>query len=66
MHRIINYSFGGSQKSASLEIGVYVNVKEPEPTINVKISEQAINKALMIAMNYLTENMETDENESAE
>lgn len=26
-----------------------------------KISDSAINKALMIAMNYLMENMETDE-----
>ena len=33
---------------------------------NVKIPEQTINKALMIAMNYLIENMETDKNESAE
>lgn len=31
-----------------------------------KISESAINKALMIAMNYLIENMETDHQESAE
>lgn len=33
---------------------------------NVKISEQTVNKALMIAMNYLLENMETDKQESAE
>lgn len=33
---------------------------------NVKISEQTVNKALMIAMNYLLENMETDKEESAE
>ena len=32
----------------------------------VKIPGQAINKALMIAMNYLIENMETEEKESAE
>lgn len=31
-----------------------------------KIPEQTINKALMITMNYLIENMETDKNESAE
>lgn len=31
-----------------------------------KIPEQSINKALMIAMNYLIENMETKEHESAE
>ena len=33
---------------------------------NVKISGQTVNKALMIAMNYLIENMETEETESAE
>lgn len=33
---------------------------------NVKISGQTVNKALMIAMNYLLENMETDKEESAE
>lgn len=33
---------------------------------NVKIPEAAINKALMIAMNYLIENMERDKEESAE
>lgn len=31
-----------------------------------KISESVINKALMIAINYLMENMETDHQESAE
>lgn len=31
-----------------------------------KISESAINKALIIAMNYLMENMETEDKESAE
>lgn len=39
---------------------------EIETTNNVKIPEAAINKALMIAMNYLIENMETDKQESAE
>lgn len=33
---------------------------------NVKISEQTVNKAIMIATNYLLENMETDKQESAE
>lgn len=32
----------------------------------LKISEPAINKALMIAMNYLIENMETDKQEEPE
>lgn len=31
-----------------------------------KIVDSAINKALMIAMNYLMENMETEDQESAE
>lgn len=31
-----------------------------------KIPESAINKALMIAMNYLLENMETDKHEEPE
>lgn len=32
---------------------------------DIKIPESAINKALMIAMNYLIEKMETDKQESA-
>lgn len=32
-------------------------------TDSVQIPESAINKALMIAMNYLMENMETEEQE---
>lgn len=31
-----------------------------------KISDSVINKALMIAMNYLMENMETEDKESVE
>lgn len=34
---------------------------EIEITDKTKIAESAINKALMIAMNYLIENLETDE-----
>lgn len=30
------------------------------------LNDKAVNKALMIAMNYLTENMETEVEESAE
>lgn len=33
---------------------------------DIKIPESAINKALMIAMNYLLENMETTEQEEPE
>lgn len=39
---------------------------EIEITDNVKIPDESVNKALMIAMNYLIENMETDKQESAE
>lgn len=41
----------------TVEIGLYENSKIPE---------SAINKALMISMNYLIENMEPTEQESAE
>lgn len=54
MNRIINYSLDGYQKNLSVELSI---------TDNVKISEADINKALMIAMNYLLENMETDKQE---
>ena len=57
MLRIINYSIDGYRKILSAEISL---------ADNVKIPETAINKALMIAMNYLIENMETDKQESAE
>lgn len=46
------------------------NLKTICITVNVEdgleITESDINKALMIAMNYLLENMETDKQESAE
>lgn len=54
--RRINYSIE-SYESINAEICL---------SEELKIPESAINKALMIAMNYLIENMETDENESAE
>lgn len=57
MHRIINYSFGGYQKIVSVELSI---------TDSVQIPEAAVNKALMIAMNYLIENMETDKQEEPE
>lgn len=66
MRRIINYSFDGYQKTVSVELSIAESVQIPEQTINVKIPEQAINKALMIAMNYLLENMETDKQEEPE
>lgn len=42
-------------------ICVSVNVDD-----DYKISKSVINKALMIAMNYLVENMETEDQESAD
>lgn len=39
---------------------------EIETSDNVKIPESSINKALMIAMNCLIENMETDKQEEPE
>lgn len=54
--RKIYYSLNGYSNDLTVEIALSDKVKIPESTIN---------KALMIAMNYLIENMETDENESA-
>lgn len=55
--RITTYSLDGYCRDLQVEI-VFSD--------NVKISEQTVNKALMIAMNYLIENMEIDKQESAE
>lgn len=57
--RTISYSLDGSSRTRDLaiEIAFYDNEKIPESTVN---------KALMIAMNYLLENMETDEQEEPE
>ena len=41
----------------TVEIGLYENSKR---------SEESVNKALVIAMNYLLENMETDKQEEPE
>lgn len=57
MHRIIKYLFNGYQNSVSVEIAV---------SDDLKIAESTINKALMIAMNYLIENMESDKQEEPE
>lgn len=57
--RIITYSLDGYSRTRDLVIEIAFSD-------NVKISEQTVNKALMIAMNYLMENMETDKQESAE
>lgn len=42
---------------------ICISVKVEE---GFKIADSVINKALMIAMNYLIENMETEDQESAE
>lgn len=56
-HRTITYSNESCFKAINIEI-----FADDE----LKISYQAINKALMIAMNYLIENMERYKEESAE
>lgn len=58
IHRRINYS------SESYENSI-INV-EATLSDNAKIPEEAVNKALMIAMNYLLENIETDRQEEPE
>lgn len=55
--RRINYSNKSGDKTINVEIIL---------SDNIKIPEAAANKALMIAMNYLIENMEIDKQESAE
>lgn len=57
--RIITYSLEGYSRSRDLQIEIVFSD-------NVKISEQTVNKALMIAMNYLIENMEIDKLENME
>lgn len=55
--REINYSLNGLCNDLTVEILF---------SKNVKITESAINKALMIAINYVIENMVTEDKESAE
>lgn len=55
--RVIDYSLDGY--CCDIKVEILLSAK-------VKIPESDINKALMIAMNYLLENMETDKQESAE
>lgn len=56
-YRKSTFTIEGYDNDITVEIGL---------SDKAKIPESAINKALMIAMNYLIENMETDEQESAE
>lgn len=44
--------------------GQYINVSIESR--HTQLNEKTVNKALMIAINYLIENMETDKPESAE
>ena len=55
-HRVVDYSLDGYCRDIKVEIILSAKVKIPESDIN---------KALLIAMNYLFENMEIEE-ESAE
>lgn len=57
--RATTYSLDGHSRTSDLVIEIAFSDK-------VKIPETAINKALMIAMNYLIENMEITKQESAE
>lgn len=57
--RVVTYSHDRYSRTRDLVVEIAFSD-------NVKIPEQTVNKALMIAMNYLIENMETDKQESAE
>ena len=56
LHKI-NYSINGYTNDITVEVSLSDKVKIPDETIN---------KALIVTMNYLLENMETTEQESAE
>lgn len=56
MHRIMEYM---GHEGKTIQVDIYAHD-------DYKISDPVINKSLMIAMNYLMENMETDNEESAE
>ena len=55
--RVIDYSLDRYCRNIKVEIMI---------SDDANIPESAVNKALMIAINYLIENMETEEVESAE
>ena len=57
MFHKINYSIGGYTNDITVEV---------RSSDKVKIPDETINKALIVAMNYLLDNMETNEQESAE
>ena len=53
-HRNFKYSLGNYNDDITLDLRL---------SDRVKISDEVIDKALMIAVNYLIENMETEEHE---
>lgn len=53
----INYSIGAYTNDITVEV---------RSSNKVKIPDETFNKALIVAMNYLLDNMETTEQESAE
>ncbi len=57
IRRKFNYSISGYTDDISLELIL---------SDKVKIPDEAVDTALMIAMNYLIENMETDKQEEPE
>lgn len=57
MVRRINFSNESYESTISIDVIL---------SDDVKIPEAAVNKALMITMNYLIENMETEDQESAD
>lgn len=56
MHRKMDYI---DHEGKTIQIDIYAKD-------DYKIPEQTINKAIMIAMNYIIENMKTEYQESAE
>lgn len=56
IRRKFNYSIDGYINDIAMELTT---------SDKVKISDESVNTALMIAMNYLIENMEIDKQESA-
>lgn len=56
MHRIMKYM---GHDGKTIQVDIYAHD-------DYKISDSVINKSLMIAMNYLIENMQTDKEEAPE
>ena len=56
-YRKIGYQVTSCTNDLTVEVGI---------SDSIKIPESVVNKSLMIAMNYLLENMETDKQEEPE